>query len=470
MAKGTTRKGPRGPHDADFSAGGQSAATGQGSKQPSVGSRDDRLTKAEKEQARGAILEGVHRDARLDEKFMLLVVLAASIATLGLLQGSTAVVIGAMLVSPLLGPIMGIGFGLATIDSALIRRSLVTLGAGILIAIVVSIIIIWVSPIQDVTDEIRARTQPNLLDLGVAVVGGIAGAYAIMRGLSGVMVGVSIATALVPPLCTVGFGIATGRYDFATGAMLLFLTNTFAIAFAATIVARINHYGTSLTPQHNMMQLAGILITLGILSVPLATSLYNIVKEISARNVVQSTLAKELDPQDKVDSMNVTLDGDKVVVDGVILVDNYDPNLSQKLAKDAGAELGRPVQVDLVQLRQQSNATEQVVDGFNRRISALEDRDEESDAVAADLMVGNLIPRDNIVIDSQAKLVVVQRDRTDENPDVGRAMDNIVAAAQEKHPGWLIRTEALASATAMPAVAPAVAAPAQTTPAPVPAQ
>lgn len=458
MAKGISRKGP---HQADFSAGGQSAATEQGFGQPSVGSQSDALTEKEKEAARAAILAGVQSDAKLDEKFMLLVVLAASIATLGLLQGSTAVVIGAMLVSPLMGPIMGIGFGLATVDSHLIRRSLVTLGAGILIAIVVSIIIIWVSPIQDVTDEIRARTQPNLLDLGVAVVGGVAGAYAIMRGLSGVMVGVSIATALVPPLCTVGFGIATGRYDFSMGAMLLFLTNTFAIAFAATIVARVNRYGTSLTPQHSMMQVAGIAITLVILSVPLATSLYNIVKEISARNVVQSTLAKEMDANDKVDSMNVTLDGDRVLVDGVILVDNYDPNLSEKLAKDAGAQLGRPVQVDLVQLRQQSNATEQVVDGFNRRISALEDRDEESDAVAADLMVGNLIPRDDIVIDSQAKLVVVDRNRVDENAEVGKAVDNIILAAQDKHPGWLIRTEALAT-TAPPAPAsPTTAPPAQ---------
>src|SRR3546814_3525251 len=104
-------------------------------------------------------------------------------------------------------------------------------------------LIIALSPIQDVTAELRARTQPTLLDLGVAVVGGIAGVYAIMRKLSGVMVGVAIATALVPPLSTIGFGLATGRMDFALGAALLFLTNTLAIAFAATIVARLNRFG-----------------------------------------------------------------------------------------------------------------------------------------------------------------------------------------------------------------------------------
>ena len=119
-----------------------------------------------------------------------------AIATLGLLQSSAAVVIGAMLVSPLLGPIMGVGFGLATLESNLIKRSLVTMAAGMAVAIIVAMLIIWVSPIQDVTSELRARTQPTLLDLGVAVVGGIAGVYAIMRKLSGVMVGVAIATAL----------------------------------------------------------------------------------------------------------------------------------------------------------------------------------------------------------------------------------------------------------------------------------
>ena len=108
------------------------------------------------------------------------------------------------------------------------------------------------------------------MHLRVGREGGIAGVYAIMRKLSGVMVGVAIATALVPPLSTVGFGLATGRMDFALGAALLFLTNTLAIAFAATIVARLNHFGPSLTPQHTAMQVVGIFATLGILSIPLA--------------------------------------------------------------------------------------------------------------------------------------------------------------------------------------------------------
>ena len=154
------------------------------------------------DESRALTLAGVARDARLDRQFLILIALASAIATLGLLQSSTAVVIGAMLVSPLMGPIMGVGFGVATIDLGLIRRSLVTLAAGMALAVLVAMFIILISPIQDVTPELRARTQPTLMDLGVAVVGGIAGAIAIIRNMSGVMVGVAIATALVPPCCS----------------------------------------------------------------------------------------------------------------------------------------------------------------------------------------------------------------------------------------------------------------------------
>src|SRR3546814_11075294 len=94
-----------------------------------------------------------------------------------------------------------------------------------------------------------------------------------MRKLSGVMVGVAMATARVPPLSTIGFGLATGRADFALGAALLFLTNTLAIAFAATIVARLNRFGPSLTPQHTAMPVVGLFATLRLLSIPLPLSL-----------------------------------------------------------------------------------------------------------------------------------------------------------------------------------------------------
>ncbi|WP_188238155.1 DUF389 domain-containing protein [Sphingopyxis sp. LK2115] len=429
--------------DAPFDAGGRRSA------RPGVGREfDDDDNGVGDDHGRALVLASVARDARLNKKFLLLITLSATIATLGLLQSSAAVVIGAMLVSPLLGPIMGIGFGLATLESNLIKRSLVTMAAGMAVAILVAMFIIWLSPIRDVTPELRARTQPTLLDLGVAVVGGIAGVYAIMRKLSGVMVGVAIATALVPPLSTIGFGLATGRFDFAVGAALLFLTNTLAIAFAATAVARFNRFGPSLTPQHTAMQVVGIVVTLGILSIPLALTLNNLAGEVRARSVVQAELRSLLDESDRVDSMNVRMERDAVAVDGVVLVDRYAAKLDTELAARIRKALDRDARVSIVQLRQQTNAAVQVEEQFNRRLATLEQREEDARAILAGLTVGELVRRDRVLIDAQARRVVVQRDREAEGEQVAAAVDRIMAAVQAMHPRWLVQNGDLTAAAA----------------------
>lgn len=386
------------------------------------------------------MLASVARDARLDRKFLLLITLSSAISTLGLLQNSPAVVIGAMLVSPLLGPIMGMGFGLVTLDSRLIRRALTTLAAGMALAIIVAMVLVWVSPVQDVTSEFRARTRPTLLDLGVAVVGGVAGVYAILRKLSGVMVGVAIATALVPPLSTIGFGLATLRPEFALGAALLFLTNTLAIAFAATIVARLNDFGPSLTRQHTLMQVTGIIVVLGLLAIPLGLTLNTIALEIRARSAVQDALGGLLAKDDRIDTMTVTNADGSVQVDSVVLVSQYRPNLSGLLAKGASERLERPVKANIVQLRQQSNTAMELEDRVNRRLTALETRDAESAQVFAALSVGGLIPRDAITLDPQARRVLVATLSDDEEPRIAEAIERIIAAARLKHPDWLIDT------------------------------
>lgn len=316
------------------------------------------------------------------------------------------------------------------------------------VAILVAMFIIWLSPIRDVTPELRARTQPTLLDLGVAVVGGIAGVYAIMRKLSGVMVGVAIATALVPPLSTIGFGLATGRFDFAVGAALLFLTNTLAIAFAATTVARFNRFGPSLTPQHTAMQVAGIVVTLGILSIPLALTLNNLAGEVRARSVVQAELRSLLDESDRVDSMNVRMERDAVAVDGVVLVDRYAAKLDSELAARIRKALDRDARVSIVQLRQQTNAAVQVEEQLNRRLATLEQREEDARAILAGLTVGELVRRDRVLIDAQARRVVVQRDREAEGEQVAAAVDRIMAAVQAMHPRWLVQNGDLTAAEA----------------------
>lgn len=167
--------------------------------------------------------------------------ISAGIAMLGLVLNSPAVVIGAMLISPLMGPILGFGLALAAADLYLGLKSVLSLALSVLAAIFFSAGLVWLLPFHSQTGEILARTQPNLLDLGVALLSGIAGAVVVCRGGGGggitALPGVAIAVALMPPLCTVGFGIGSGWVrSIVDGAGLLFVTNLVAIGASAFVV------------------------------------------------------------------------------------------------------------------------------------------------------------------------------------------------------------------------------------------
>jgi len=175
--------------------------------------------------------------------FFLLVVLSCSIATLGLITNSPAVIIGAMLVAPLMSPIIGIGLSSITGDSSMARSSALVLLAGASLAIMLSMIMTLVNMslpfvvLQELPNEVMARTHPSPIDLVIALAGGLAAAYALTRpNISAALPGVAIATALMPPLCTVGIGLALGRGDVSGGAILLFITNAITIAFSGALV------------------------------------------------------------------------------------------------------------------------------------------------------------------------------------------------------------------------------------------
>ena len=182
----------------------------------------------------------VRKEGQLTNGYILMSALAAGIATLGLLQSSTAVVIGAMLVSPLMSPIAALGFGFASLDGHRIRDAVRVVAIGALIGIVTGMLLTWASPIRNATPEILARTEPNLLDLAVALFSGIAGGYSTVIGKGGTAIGVAIATALMPPLTVIGYGIGVMQPMFAMGALLLFLTNLAAITFAFALIARLS--------------------------------------------------------------------------------------------------------------------------------------------------------------------------------------------------------------------------------------
>lgn len=170
--------------------------------------------------------------------YWLEILFSAGIAIFGLVVNSPAVIIGAMLISPLMGPIMATGLALAVGDLYLVLKAIAKLVASIAVAVSLSAGIVWLLPFHSVTGEILARVNPNLLDLGIALFSGLAGSVAMCRsaGSSGVttLPGVAIAVALMPPLCTVGFGLGSGfNTRIMGGAGLLFLTNLVAIVASA---------------------------------------------------------------------------------------------------------------------------------------------------------------------------------------------------------------------------------------------
>ena len=184
-------------------------------------------------------ISGIKKDIEFRGFNLWILVFSIIICSIGLNVDSTAVVIGAMLISPLMGPIMGLGLGLGTNDASTFKNALGNLGIAVSIAILTSALYFFTSPINEASSELLSRTQPTLLDVVVALFGGLAGILAGSRKeKSNVIPGVAIATALMPPLCTAGYGLANREWDFLLGGFYLFLINTALIALATWVVVR----------------------------------------------------------------------------------------------------------------------------------------------------------------------------------------------------------------------------------------
>ena len=170
-------------------------------------------------------------------------IFAILIASLGLNVNSTAVIIGAMLISPLMGPIIGMGLAVGINDLELLKRSAKNYGVATLISVLTAMVYFLISPLSDVQSELLARTSPTLYDVLIAFCGGAAGIIALCTGGKGnIIPGVAIATALMPPLCTAGFGLATGHWLFFLGAFYLFFVNTVFIALSTYCGVRLFHF------------------------------------------------------------------------------------------------------------------------------------------------------------------------------------------------------------------------------------
>lgn len=216
----------------------------------------------------------LRESARAPSHFLLLMVLSAIVATHGLFLSSAAVIIGAMVLAPLMAPLISLSMGILRGDRNLLETSLTTIGIGTALALVTSAFIALLIPFEKITPEMAGRLNPNLLDLGVAIAAGIAGAYAharesVMKSLPGV----AIAVALAPPLCVAGIGIGWMDLHVISGALLLFLTNLVGIALAAATTFLVLGYAPILKAKRG---LTISLVLLALVSVPLSVSFHNI--------------------------------------------------------------------------------------------------------------------------------------------------------------------------------------------------
>lgn len=244
----------------------------------------------------------IRRGARANVNFYTLTLLSVVIATMGLLLNSGAVIIGAMLVAPLMTPILALGLGVVTGDTRLLKIAAQSTSLGILLAVVVSAFLAWLAPFALFTNEIASRTQPNLLDLTVALAAGAAGAFSVSRkDVAAALPGVAIAAALVPPLSVIGICLATARWIAAGGAALLFGSNLIAISLAAAIIYLLLGFVPEKEERARRWVLRyGLLASLVLLfavTVPLARRLERDVAEATLNRTLRSSLEQVLNEQ-----------------------------------------------------------------------------------------------------------------------------------------------------------------------------
>ena len=244
-----------------------------------------------------SIYQSMFESSHMDIEYGSLLLLAGLIALFGLLQNSAAVIIGAMLISPLMNPILSAALALLLGDGKMGKRAATLLVVSVLAAIGTTWIVALMIPLKQATPEILARTQPNLLDLFIAVLSGLAGTLALRSSSIAMTIlpGVAIAVAVVPPLSVVGYGLSTGQSSIAGGAFLLFITNLVSIIISAAVVFRLMGFRPRWEAEQGRWKLkyrlgisAVVLITL---SIPLFLTLRKVAIEVAIRSSVRQILS-----------------------------------------------------------------------------------------------------------------------------------------------------------------------------------
>ncbi|MGB3469673.1 MAG: TIGR00341 family protein [Erythrobacter sp.] len=384
-----------------------------------------------------AVIEKRRAECALSERYLFMTAMSGAIAVLGLLLSSPAVVIGAMLLSPLMDPIMGLGFALAIGDYQWLKKSARSLGWGTFMAIALTGLIVYLSPIQTITPEIAARTQPNLFDLFVALFSGLAGAYAMIRGRDGTIVGVAIATALMPPLATVGFGLATWNWTVFSGALLLYVTNLITIALTAWGLARLYGFKTSLSHKQSLYQNLAVVAVFISLAVPLAFSLQQIAWQTNAQRIVRSEIEEKFDARARLDGVDVEFGTKPIAISATMLTPVLRPDAEADIERALAIRLGEPVELTLTQFQvgTSASAAEQA------QLSAARASEEANAQARADALAQRLalvagVLEADVVVDRTRRRAMVRAQRLDgASLEAYRALEQRIARTE---PDWSI--------------------------------
>ena len=254
---------------------------------------------------REATMNAIKADIPLKGATAWILVCSIFVASIGLNANSTAVVIGAMLISPLMGPILGIGLSIAINDIDTLKKSLINFGVMILLSVFTAFLFFWLFPLREESSELLARTKPDIRDVLIAFFGGLALIIARTKKgtIASVIFGVAIATALMPPLCTVGYGLAgaltnnSSGLNFAAGAMYLFIINTIFIALATFLVLKLLRFPmikyANSARRKNIARIASFLAIL--VMIPAGFTFVNVLRESTFNNNAKLFIEKELD-------------------------------------------------------------------------------------------------------------------------------------------------------------------------------
>ena len=356
------------------------------------------------------VIAKVASDSTSSPRYIFMTMMSAGIAILGMLLSSPAVVIGAMLLSPLMSPILGAGFALASGKIKWLRISARALFIGSAAAIAFTALIVLVSPLQTMTPEIASRTRPNLFDLLVALFSSLAGSYAMIRGREGTIVGVAIATALMPPLAAVGYGLATLNWTVFAGALALYVTNFLTIALTATIMARLYGFRTDLSTRQGWFQNVGIFVVFVALAVPLGLSLRQIALESNAQRLVQAAVAESFPDDAQVSEASIDWGTNPLVISGIVFTPRFNAAANSEISQRLRGDLGRTVtvQIEQFQVGTDPGAAEQAQLAQARAAQQAEASERQIAALTENLALIAGVDRSSVTVDRDNSRAIVR--------------------------------------------------------------